>query len=283
MSDTRMDDPLEIIPNRVRGYQLVERPGQQLRVHRHQQPLRRRRHALHRPRPAPLRAGASTRASSSRQTSVDADVRHAWPRPRAVSPTTASAGRPIPSTAASSSPTAARRTRRAPLLYNFPAQNFALAAASNFENANPDAYVARLFQILTDEPLNVSAYTGDRAKDALYRGLDDTYKWGLLQYTRTGHPLSRTEEEAGAAFAYFNTNLSARLSPRTCRRRRRRSARAGTLRRASPSCRSAPRWPRGWPGSSAPNASPPTTAPARSPSSPTTSPSTSRAPTTRPR
>ncbi|HEX7178056.1 MAG TPA: serine hydrolase [Pyrinomonadaceae bacterium] len=207
MSDTRMDDPLELIPNRVRGYQLV---GGQLRNSEFIDISSRF-------------AGGGTRSTvpdllrfavalNTGKLLAPASVARMYDTAATTAGRLTDYGlgwqtNPLNGRFLVAHGGAQNETRTT--LYNFPAQNFALAAASNFESANPDAYVMRLFQILTDEPLAVSAYTGDRAKDALYRGLDDTYKWGLLHFARTAQPLSKTDAEAREAFTYFNTHMSA--------------------------------------------------------------------------
>ncbi|MBC7911978.1 MAG: serine hydrolase [Pyrinomonadaceae bacterium] len=94
------------------------------------------------------------------------------------------------------------------LLYIFPAQKFAIAAAINFEGSSPGAYVDRLHQLLTDEPWAMQAYTADKTNAALYRGLYASFAPGMAYFDRYQKPFTESREELGAAFAYFNQALN---------------------------------------------------------------------------
>jgi CubicO group peptidase (beta-lactamase class C family) len=90
------------------------------------------------------------------------------------------------------------------LLYIFPAKNFALAAAINFESGSPGPYLNRLFQLIADEPWGLTAYTADKSQTTLYRGLHNAYNMGLSHFERYQKPVTESREELAAAFAYFN-------------------------------------------------------------------------------
>ena len=206
MNDTRMDDPLEVIPNRVRGYQLV---GGQVRNSefidissrfggggtRSTVPdLLRFAQALNTGKllsPASLEAMYDSMTTKAGRLT---DYGMGWQ-------TNPTGGRFVLAHGG-----AQQETRTS--FYNFPSRNLAIAAACNFESASPDTYVWRLFQLLNDEPLAFSAYTGDPSKDAVYRALEETFRSGLSYYERRRAPLAATPEETRTAFAYFNESVS---------------------------------------------------------------------------
>lgn len=207
MTDTRMDDPLAVIPRRVRGYQLVDgqlRNSEFVDISsrfaaggtRSTVPdLLRFASALNSGRllaPASLSQMYDSMATKAGRLT---DYGMGWQ----TGPT---GGRFVVAHGGSQ-----QETRTS--LYNFPAQNFAIAAASNFESANTDAYVWRLFQAVTGEPLAFSAYTGDPKKDALYRALEETFRAGLNYYERHHAPLAATGEELRPAFSYFDESVAA--------------------------------------------------------------------------
>lgn len=90
------------------------------------------------------------------------------------------------------------------LLVNFPKENFYIALAYNLEGANLHVYSHRLAQLILDEPWNMSVYTGDKMSDAVYSGLWDVFNHGLCYFVRYGKPLTTDEEDLANAFAYFN-------------------------------------------------------------------------------
>ena len=94
------------------------------------------------------------------------------------------------------------------LLYLFPSRDLAIAAATNFEGPGVEAYVARLFEIVTGEPWGLQAYTGDKVSDMLLGALDGAFANGLEYYDRYGRELAKNPGETAEAFAYFNQAVS---------------------------------------------------------------------------
>lgn len=93
-------------------------------------------------------------------------------------------------------------------LIRFPAINFAIALAYNFEGADRTVYVRRLYELITDEPWNMNPYTGDRINDVLYSGFWDVFNYGLSYFDRYQNPLTADQELLAEAFNYFNTHVS---------------------------------------------------------------------------
>jgi CubicO group peptidase (beta-lactamase class C family) len=90
----------------------------------------------------------------------------------------------------------------------FPKENFAIAAACNFEAGNPYQYAMWLYQILMEEPWGFSMYTGDKVSTALIRAMDGVFDSGLSYYVRYQKPLSHDEAELAKLFAQFNKYIN---------------------------------------------------------------------------
>jgi CubicO group peptidase (beta-lactamase class C family) len=90
----------------------------------------------------------------------------------------------------------------------FPRENFAIAAACNFEAGNPYQYAMWLYQMLMEEPWGFSMYTGDKVSTALIRAMDGVFDSGLSYYVRYQKPLSDDETELAKLFAQFNKYIN---------------------------------------------------------------------------
>jgi Flp pilus assembly protein TadD len=94
------------------------------------------------------------------------------------------------------------------LLYIFPSQGLAIAAATNFEGPGVGSYVERLFELVTGQPWELRAYSGDRASGAMLRALGETFEYGLAYFDRHGRPLVKNDADAMEAIAYFNRTVN---------------------------------------------------------------------------
>ncbi|MFQ5825012.1 MAG: serine hydrolase [bacterium] len=90
------------------------------------------------------------------------------------------------------------------LLVRFPKENFAIALAYNFEGANRHLYAHRLIQLILDESWNMPVYTGNKLDDALYSGLWNVFNYGLNYFDRYQKPVTSEEKDLAEAFDYFN-------------------------------------------------------------------------------
>ncbi len=206
MTDTRMDDPLEVIPNRVRGYQLINGEVKNSEF---------------------IDISSRFAAGGTRSTVVDLlkfaqgmnngkllskegyDMMWTSLATKEGRYTDYSLGwftGPINGRYAVSHSGGQQETTT--LLFIFPAQKFALAAAINFENADPGTYLQRLFELITGETWGLIAYTADKTDTALYRGLHNAYSVGHAYFERYQKPVTESREELTAAFAYFNQALN---------------------------------------------------------------------------
>lgn len=206
MTDTHMDDPLELIPNRVRGYQLVN--GQ---VTNSEFVDISSRFAAGGTRSTvidllkfarglmdgKLLSGESMKLLSSSMATREGRLTNygmGWE-------TTPYNGRYFLIHSGGQQET---RT----LLYVLPTLNFAIAAAVNFEDSSPGAYVERLFQLITGGPTYFLPYSGDKLKSAFLDAINSTFNSGLSQYERQRRALSADPAEISEAFAYFNKSVN---------------------------------------------------------------------------
>lgn len=89
------------------------------------------------------------------------------------------------------------------LLVQFPQENFYIALAYNLEGANLHVYPHHLFQLIMDEAWNLGVYTGSKIDDAIFNELNDSYNFGLAYFDRYGRPLTTDRKELTEAFEYF--------------------------------------------------------------------------------
>lgn len=218
MNDTRMDDPLEVIPNRVRGYQMVNgevKNSEFIDISS--------RFAAGGTRSTVPDLLKFAKGMSGGKLLTKESYEMMWTSLAAKDGRFTDYGLGWQTNSINGHFTVShsggqQETRT--LLYIFPKQNFAIAAAINFEDTGPEAYVARLFQLLTDEPWAMQAYTADKAHALLYRGVYTAYVAGLAHFDRYQKPLTESPEELAAAFTYLNQALNPEAA---------RSDEAGTL------------------------------------------------------
>jgi CubicO group peptidase (beta-lactamase class C family) len=92
----------------------------------------------------------------------------------------------------------------------FPDKNFALAFATNREGLDQRPYAWKLAELILDEDLDRSAYVHDQKKGILFSYCRSVFSYGLSRYLWEGGPgISR--REAAETFAFFreHMNLSA--------------------------------------------------------------------------
>jgi len=202
MTDTRMDDPLDLISNRVRGYQLVEGKIKNSEF---------------------VDISSRFAAGGTRSTVVDLlkfakglnDQKILTEKSIALmyeSMTTKDGrltdygmgwgtndghGRFFVSHSGGQQET---RT----ILYNYPTKNLIVAAGCNFEGGDPSLYAQRLVALILDEPAAIRTYTGDKINDALLSGAYFVYGGGLTYFERVRQPMITSQAELAEAFAYFN-------------------------------------------------------------------------------
>jgi CubicO group peptidase (beta-lactamase class C family)/Flp pilus assembly protein TadD len=86
----------------------------------------------------------------------------------------------------------------------FPSLHFGIAAAVNFEGNDHGHYVDRLYQLLLDEPMELDVYVGDRYGEMLYDAMDIVFDFGFGYYDRYGRASTADGQRIEEAFARFN-------------------------------------------------------------------------------
>lgn len=95
-------------------------------------------------------------------------------------------------------------------LFNFPTRRLVIAVMSNLEGANTAIYVQKLFELLTGEAWNTSAYiNNERPKLPLYFAMVGAFEEGRASFEKMQKPLTGDAAEITQAFNYFNQNLTA--------------------------------------------------------------------------
>lgn len=205
MADTRMDDPQDVIPNRVRGYRLVN--GQVRNSEFVDISSRFAAGGTRSTIPDLLKYARSIidgrflssegmiTATTSMSTREGRLTNYAmgWD-------TAPFSGRFILAHSGGQQETAT-------LLYVLPSRKLAFAIGMNFESGNPGPYLDRLFQLVTGTPLNQPFYTADRAKASMVEAINNTFNYGLAYFEHFRKPMTADASELGKAFAYFNESV----------------------------------------------------------------------------
>jgi CubicO group peptidase (beta-lactamase class C family) len=207
MNDTVMDDPLEVIPNRARGYQLINGKVKNSEFINTSSRF----------------AGGGTRSTVPDMLKfakgiMEAKLLSAASMNSMTTSMSTKAGRltdyglgwdttPFSGRYMLTHSGGQQETRT--LLYIFPADKLAIAAGVNFEGGNPGAYVGRAYQLLTGAPLELNIYAADKAKAAAAGVVNLTFNYGLSEFVHTGKSLAENAAELTDAFAYFNRYVNA--------------------------------------------------------------------------
>jgi CubicO group peptidase (beta-lactamase class C family) len=95
------------------------------------------------------------------------------------------------------------------LLVMFPDEDFTLALAYNFEGGRLWDYGRRLAQLVFGDPWSMDVMTGSKEGDLLYEGLHDVYNHGLAWYIHWGQRRDDQSDpkDIEAAFQYLNKCL----------------------------------------------------------------------------
>ncbi|MCB1024020.1 MAG: serine hydrolase [Acidobacteria bacterium] len=88
-----------------------------------------------------------------------------------------------------------------------PHQKFAAAVAINSENANPAAYVTKIFEIILDEPWSIRMFASDPKNADTLRAMDSAFDLGMRYLDQFGKPQTDAADELASSFAYFNDAL----------------------------------------------------------------------------
>jgi len=205
MTDSRMDDPLEIIPNRVRGYQLVKgdlKNSEYVDISS--------RFAAGGTRSTVLDLLKYARGIMKGQILKETTWREMFAPLSLCSGILTGYGlgwgvRPWNGHFAVSHSGAQPETRTQLLI--IPADDFAVAIACNLEGANLMPYVRRLADFVLEEESGLAAYAPGRVRQSIYQAASEAFDYGLSSYLWTGAPLSKDRDDLRDAFEYFNDGV----------------------------------------------------------------------------
>jgi len=88
------------------------------------------------------------------------------------------------------------------VIYLFPADHYAIAAFCNQEDVSPAPYARRLYELLLNERWNASAYTKENMKS--YKTLEALFNTGWSYYEQHHQAMTEDSAELKKAFAYVN-------------------------------------------------------------------------------
>ncbi|HYC93090.1 MAG TPA: serine hydrolase [Thermoanaerobaculia bacterium] len=84
-----------------------------------------------------------------------------------------------------------------------PAERFAFAVASNFEDADLSVFEDKLLELFLGDPRPVAARANDDATQTTWRAMNEAFNHGLAYYERHGKAMTTDKRELAKAFAYF--------------------------------------------------------------------------------
>jgi len=90
----------------------------------------------------------------------------------------------------------------------FPLEKFALAVASNMENFDRELYIQKIAECILEENLDTPNYVSDEQEESLYNACEQAFSYGLSQYHWHNGPISPNTNDIKKAFSYFNQNVS---------------------------------------------------------------------------
>jgi CubicO group peptidase (beta-lactamase class C family) len=85
-----------------------------------------------------------------------------------------------------------------------PRLNFAAAIASNMEDTNPSVYLNQLCEMVLGEDQDSAVYTRNKETRFTFLALSRVYSYGIAYYERFGKPLTDEPGKLKKAFAFFN-------------------------------------------------------------------------------
>jgi tetratricopeptide (TPR) repeat protein len=205
MTDTRMDDPVDVIPNRVRGYRLRNGEVKNSEFVDISSRL----------------GGGGTRSTvpdllKYARSLIDGKLLNSESMiPFTTSMATRDGRLTNYSMGWDTTPFAGRymiahsggQQETSTLLYVLPTRKLAFAVALNFESADPGVYLDRLFHLVTGSPLQRPSYSSDREKATVADAINTTFNYGLAYYEHFGKPMTTDAAELAKAFAYFNESV----------------------------------------------------------------------------
>ncbi len=85
-----------------------------------------------------------------------------------------------------------------------PAENFAIALASNLEQMERMLYVRRLAELILDEDIDRVTYVQDSGVPLIHDACFLVFSYGMSRFSWLGHPIAEDKEDLARAFSHFN-------------------------------------------------------------------------------
>lgn len=95
-----------------------------------------------------------------------------------------------------------------------PKKDIAVSFACNLEGVNPSLYGFRVIQILLEEPFNLTPYSGDPVEEIILTGMMEVFNHGMSYYERFQKAFTEDKKELEEAFDFFNNLLERGLISR---------------------------------------------------------------------
>jgi CubicO group peptidase (beta-lactamase class C family) len=92
-------------------------------------------------------------------------------------------------------------------LFLFPLENFAVAIASNLESFDRELYAYKLAEFVLEEDLDTPVYADDAQEEFLYTACEQVFSYGLSQYLWKPGLLASRTDEIKKAFSFFAQNV----------------------------------------------------------------------------
>jgi CubicO group peptidase (beta-lactamase class C family) len=89
-------------------------------------------------------------------------------------------------------------------LLRVPNKNLAIAIACNLQEMNREQFLFYLYELLTDEPIEIRMYANSKAEQAMVTALDSAFNYGSQHFDRTNKAFTNDKAELAQAFAYLN-------------------------------------------------------------------------------
>ena len=206
MTDTRMDDPHDLISNRVRGYQFVEG-----KIKNSEFVDISSRFAAGGTRSTVIDLLKFGRGLNDRKILSEKNIARMYESMATKDGRLTDYGMGWGTGSASGrffiSHSGGQQETRT-ILYNYPTKNLIVAAGCNFEGGNPSLYAQRLIELILDEPVIIRVYTHDKINYDLLAGIANVYSDGLVYFEKAQTPLTINQPELAEAFTYFNKNVN---------------------------------------------------------------------------
>jgi len=94
------------------------------------------------------------------------------------------------------------------LVYYFPERHLGLAVACNLQFAPTQRYVRRLYELVTGESWDAKVFTRERADAPIALALNSAFNYGAFDFEEHHRPSTEDAKELADAFAFFNSNAS---------------------------------------------------------------------------